>query len=233
MALRLMLLAALLAISVAAASPSYAVIDTDWSVYLRANCTGGRMSDLLVGTMWNASDYWRNSNTLPKGPENDGDQGTPGSGKAEIGSGVIDDTGYFHSRALSDRRYKIDTSNDRSHPKTWNLYTRINGGASGTITLTGWVNAKLDAGDVVVELWKTAEYGVLDKNPIWIVPTGVTGTGGSPNLTSYPIDYTGSDIQLKLVAYVSADPASPEPAGMAALLIGLAGLGGFVRRKCA
>ena len=100
------------------------------------------------------------------------------------------------------------------------------------LTLTGWVYATLNVGDLVVELWNAADYGVIDKNPIWRVPTNVTGSASSPNLTAYPISYTGSDIQLKLVAYVPTNPAnSPEPAGIAAMLVGLTWLAGFAVRK--
>lgn len=225
---RLLLCTALLA-AMAVVTPATAAIDNNWSIYLRATCSGGSASyDLLLGTMTGFADVWRSS------PDYDANHGSPVAGKAEIGSGVMDGAPFpnFHDRASADRRAPLVQSDSQSNPKIWDLYTRINGGVSGSITIKGWVFSKLDGTDTVVELWKADDYGVAGRSPIWTIPPGLIGSAGSPNFTSDPINYTGTDILLKLVAYVPVAPSqTPEPGGIIALLVGLAGLGGFMRRQ--
>ncbi|MCL5105174.1 MAG: hypothetical protein M1133_13825 [Armatimonadetes bacterium] len=199
MARTLLAAAALVACLLATPSAS-AGLDMDWCVGLRATCSGGHaLKDLFVGTAWNAADIWRIS------PENDGDHGDIEQGKAEIGSKVWDNSAP-HERASSDRRAPITSFDTRVHPKIWDLYAKINGEVPGTITITGWVYTKLDGADIAIELWKAEDYGVAGRTPLWTMVPGVTGSSVSPNFTSAPLDYSGVDIPLKLVAYAASAP---------------------------
>lgn len=180
---------------------AHAAVDNDWAIYLRAarsdDPTLHMEYDLLVGTMTGFADAWRSS------PDYDAVHNRPITGTAEIGSMVFDGATppILHDRASADRRAPLDSSHPR---KMWDIYTRVYDVVPSSITITGWVFSKLDGTDTVVELWKAEDYGVVGRSPIWTVPHEVTGRADLPNFTSAPMTYSGTDIQLKLVAYIAS-----------------------------
>ena len=113
--------------------------------------------------------------------------------------------------------------------KIWNLSLYIVGGAAGTIKLDGWMATSANqlnhstGGDPDIKLQLK-----MGETVLWTAPYDSSGAQATPQFTTN-IAFSGTPIDLQLVA--SAVPI-PEPGSMAAVLSGLVGLVGFgIRRR--
>jgi len=199
-----------------------ATVDTQWVVQLKSNnSTGQSQSTFTIGTKTNSTDAWASG-------EGDADYSATTSGYGEVGTVI-----GTHLRVTTDYFGTLTTAQDQNAPKVIDLYGRLNGGISGTLTLKCWVptgaNELDDASQTtVVELWLASDYGVSGKTPLWTVQKATSGTSTAPLFTSSAYDYDGThDLAFKLVAYTP----TPEPGSILVLASGLVGLIGLGMRR--
>ena len=200
--------AALLLLAVA---PLMAEIDPEWAVEFNAmvNDTGWRAVTLGTGA------YCHDEPVLSY---EDWSLGLPGPEYPTCGV-IVSAWPELPDGLSMDRRDALTDANDSGNPKVWNLRMWIHGASSGQVNLEGylpgatWSQCFIDGDQVVVQLRRNGE------TP-WTVPRGEFTWETAPTYDG-PFDYSGTPIDLQVIAWV--EPV-PEPSSLAALALGLAGI---------
>lgn len=187
-----------------------AAVDETWLVQFRPYNGTATAGTLSLGTRPGAGDVWimGEDAVFPTPAAN---------GAAEIVSTLLPG-----QRTSTDIRTPL---NETTRTQViWNLSMYIVGGQPGTIRLDGWVGGGANVLDPTSPYLRVRLY--QGSTLLWTLPLGTTGTQAEP-LWSHYFVYTGTPIEMQLVADVV-----PEPGSAVAMLSGILGCIGFgIRRR--